>query len=107
MASHQVVAEKITLSAQYTLSLIDAAKLSTVETNTSLRVKKWLRVGCGIKLISNPVKSQSLVGYGLNAGVVVPHVGEISLMADKGFLPDRSQTLIANYIGRMTYTKTF
>jgi hypothetical protein len=50
---------------------------------------------------------QAQWGYNANVTVKVPRLGDIQLMADKGYLPGLNKQLVQNNMGRLTYFKIF
>lgn len=70
-------------------------------------ILKWLHAGGGLKYNYQTTYGIRQMGYSGNLRVTVPYVGEIGLMADKGFMPGAERRLVKNNAGRVTYTKHF
>ncbi|WPV66727.1 hypothetical protein [Chitinophaga sp. LS1] len=77
--------------------------------NGSVQFKafKWLEIGGGLKYSYQSVYDLSKVGYTGNFRVMIPYLGQLEMMADKGFIPGTEKKLVSNNTGRLTYTKTF
>ncbi|SFW81872.1 hypothetical protein [Chitinophaga sancti] len=75
--------------------------------NVLYKVKSWLDIGGGIKYSYQTVYELRNVGYTGTMRVAIPYMGQIELMADKGFIPGAERRLVSNNTGRITYTKTF
>jgi hypothetical protein len=70
-------------------------------------VTNWLEIGGGVKYNYQTVYQLKQTGYSANTRINIPKVGEIALMADKGFVPGVNRQLVSNETGRLTYTKVF
>ncbi|SFE90951.1 hypothetical protein SAMN05518672_11213 [Chitinophaga sp. CF118] len=75
--------------------------------NAQYRFNSWLDAGAGLKYSKQTVYNIQQIGYTGNMRINIPHLGQIELMADKGFIPGAEKRLISNNTGRVTYTKIF
>lgn len=75
--------------------------------NVQYRFNSWLDAGGGLKYSQQTVYNIKQLGYTGNLRMNIPHLGQIELMADKGFIPGANKRLISNNTGRVTYTKIF
>ncbi len=107
MASHHTMTPKITVGLVATFSRAHLANLGSIEGQFSLRPSSHISVGGNLKYLMNPIKSQYLLGFGIQAGIKIKFLGELSISADKAFLPNRNQMLVANEFGRLTFMRTF
>lgn len=79
----------------------------TIENSDQLTINRFVRIGAGVKMIRHTLLSDLLWGYSGNLALTVPKLGEIQLVADKGFIPGLNKQLVQNNMGRLTYSKTF
>lgn len=75
--------------------------------NVQYKMRAWLEIGGGVKYNYQTVYDLTQIGYSGNARVTIPMLGEISLMAEKAFIPGMEKRLVSSNNGRLTYTKTF
>lgn len=75
--------------------------------NLQYKMFSWLEIGGGLKYNYQTGYQIQQTGYTANARVNIPKVGEVALMADKGFVPGVNRQLVPNKTGRLTYTKIF
>lgn len=75
--------------------------------NLQYRMFSWLEIGGGLKYNYQTEYNLQQTGYTANARVNIPKIGEVALMADKGFVPGVNRQLVPNKTGRLTYTKIF
>ncbi|WP_217603521.1 hypothetical protein [Chitinophaga sp. GbtcB8] len=78
-----------------------------VDGNLQYKVNTWLELGGGLKYNYQTQYNLQQTGYTANAKINIPKVGEVALMADKGFVPGVNKQLVPNKTGRLTYTKIF
>ena len=97
------------LSMLLNLSVSDNTDYSiyTIENNHQYEITKHFTIGAGVKYNYQTVFNNEQWGYTGNFILKLGKVGEIQLMADKGFLPGPGRTLVENKTGRLTYFKTF
>ena len=75
--------------------------------NLQYKMFSWLEIGGGLKYNYQTTYRLQQTGYTGNARVNIPKIGEVALMADKGFVPGVNRQLVPNKTGRITYTKIF
>jgi hypothetical protein len=75
--------------------------------NLQYKMFSWLEIGGGLKYNYQTTYRLQQTGYTANARVNIPRIGEVALMADKGFVPGVNRQLVPNKTGRLTYTKIF
>ncbi|SEL97668.1 hypothetical protein SAMN04488505_10337 [Chitinophaga rupis] len=107
MLNHTVFLGKFTVNGSLSSATNQDYALYGADGNLQYRITSWLEVGGGIKYNYQTQYNLQQTGYTANARVNVPKVGEIALMADKGFVPGVNRQLVANKTGRLTYTKIF
>lgn len=78
-----------------------------VDGNLQYRAAQWLEFGGGLKYNYQTVYRLKQLGYTANIKVLIPWLGEVALMTDKGFVPGAQKQLVSNNTGRLTYTKIF
>ncbi|MGX5816619.1 hypothetical protein ACWKWU_00390 [Chitinophaga lutea] len=98
---------KFTLTGGVSLATNNDYKIYGAEGDVQYRIARWLRVGGGIKHARQSLPANSETGYSGNAGIQIPYIGEISLLAEKSFVPGMQRRLEPVKTGRLTYTKVF
>ncbi len=78
-----------------------------IDGNLQYKIRSWLELGGGLKYNYQTQYNLQQLGYTANARVNIPKIGEIALMADKGFVPGVNRQLMPNKTGRLTYTRIF
>jgi hypothetical protein len=107
LLNHTVFLGKLTLNGALSAALNPEYNLYGVDGNAQYKLFNWLEVGAGLKYSKQTVYDLTQIGYSGNARITVPKLGEIALLADKGFMPGAEKRLVQNNTGRLTYTKTF
>lgn len=107
LLNHTVFLTKFTLNGALSAALNPEYNLYGADGNVQYKVNKWLELGAGIKYSKQTVYELIQLGYSANVRLMIPKLGEISLVADKGFVPGAQKRLVSNNTGRLTYTKTF
>jgi hypothetical protein len=107
LLNHTVFLTKFTLNGALSAALNPEYNLYGADGNVQYKVNKWLELGGGVKYSKQTVYELIQLGYSGNVRVIIPKLGEISLVADKGFVPGAEKRLVSNNTGRLTYTKTF
>ena len=107
LLNHTVFLTKFTLNGALSAALNPEYNLYGADGNVQYKVNKWLELGGGVKYSKQTVYELIQLGYSGNLRVIIPKLGEIALLADKGFVPGAEKRLVSNNTGRLTYTKTF
>jgi hypothetical protein len=107
LLSHTVFLSKFTLNGAVSAALNPEYNLYGVDGNVQYKVTSWLEIGGGLKYSKQTVYELIQLGYSGNARINIPKLGEVALMADKGFIPGAEKRLVSNNTGRLTYTKIF
>lgn len=81
--------------------------LRTLESSLQVYINKIISLGGGLKMISYNLLPMMQWGYSGNLTLNIPKVGDIQLMADKGFIPGVNKQLAENKTGRLIFYKTF
>lgn len=81
--------------------------LRMLENTLQVAVNKIISVGGGIKMIGYSLLPPVLWGYSGNLTLSIPKIGDIQLMADKGFIPGVNKQLADNKTGRLIFYKIF
>lgn len=98
---------RLTLNGGFSSAINQDYAIHGADADLQYKVRQWLDVGGGLKYNYQTVYQVQQLGYTANARVIIPVFGEISLMADKGFVPGANRQLVPNNTGRLTYTKMF
>jgi hypothetical protein len=107
MVNQTVFLDRFTLNGGLSSATNQDYALYGADGNVQYRVTKWLDVGGGVKYNYQTFYEMKQTGYTANVRVDIPKVGEVRLMADKGFVPGVNKQLVPNKTGRLTYTKIF
>lgn len=81
--------------------------LRMIENSLQVSINKIISVGCGLKMVDYSLRPVMRWGYSGNLTLNIPKVGDIQLMADKGFIPGVNKQLADNKTGRLIFYKTF
>lgn len=81
--------------------------LRMLENSLQVSVNKFITVGGGLKAIDYSLLEPIQWGYSGSVMLTIPKLGDIQLMADKGFIPGLNKQLADNKTGRLIYYKTF
>ncbi len=98
---------RFTFTAGATLSANSDYRIYGVEGDVQMKVTRWLRIGGGLKHVRQTDPGYSATGFTGNTTVQIPFIGEISLLAEKSFVPGMQRKLEEVRTGRITYTKVF
>lgn len=107
LLNHTVFLDAFTINGSLTDAINTDYKLYGIDGSVQWKLRSWLTIGGGLKYNWQTTYNVAHVGYTGMCRVVIPKVGEVALMADKGFVPGVNRQLVANNTGRLTYTKTF
>jgi len=107
LACQTAIIGKLTVQLQGSIAANSSYTLYVADGKADYRVFSWLSMGAGIKYNDQTVYDIRQWGYGANAAVRVPKIGEFRLMGDKGFIPGNNKQLVPNNLGRLTYSKVF
>lgn len=105
--NHTVFIGKFTLNGGLSSATNQDYALYGADGGIQYKVTNWLEIGGGIKYNYQTVYQIKQTGYSANTRINIPKVGEVALMADKGFVPGANRQLVSNETGRLTYTKVF
>jgi hypothetical protein len=98
---------RLTLQGTASAALNREYELYGVDGNAQYKVNSWLDAGGGLKYSQQTTYNIQQIGYTGNMRLNIPLLGQIELMADKGFIPGAEKRLVSNNTGRVTYTKIF
>lgn len=98
---------KFTLNGALSVATNQDYSLYNIDGNMQYKVADWLSLGGGMKYNRQTVYHVEQVGYTANTRINIPGIGELSLLADKGFIPGPDRRLVPNNTGRLTYTRIF
>ncbi|TWF40334.1 hypothetical protein FHW36_10416 [Chitinophaga polysaccharea] len=107
MFNHTVLLNRFTLNTVLSAAKSSDYTLYNADGNLQFKVNKWLEMGGGVKYNRQTVYGLQQIGYSANSRMRIPYFGELSLFADKGFIPGANKRLTSNNVGRITYTKIF
>ncbi|MBC9929536.1 hypothetical protein [Chitinophaga qingshengii] len=107
LLSHTVFIGKFTLNGGLSSATNQDYALYGADGGIQYRITNWLEIGGGVKYNYQTVYQLQQTGYSANTRINIPKVGEIALMADKGFVPGVNRQLVSNETGRLTYTRVF
>jgi hypothetical protein len=107
MLNQTVFLGKFTVNGSVSSATNQDYALYGIDGNLQYKVNTWLELGGGLKYNYQTQYNLQQTGYTANARVNIPKIGEIALMADKGFVPGVNKQLVPNKTGRLTYTKIF
>lgn len=99
--------QKLSLQSLLQVATNREYKLYGVESGLQYKVTKWLEAGGGLRYNLQTTYDIRQTGYFGNLRLQIPHVGEISVMADQGFVPGSEKKLVSNKTGRIIYQRTF
>lgn len=107
MLNQTVFLGKFTVNGAVSAAINPEYNLYGADGGLQYRMNNWLELGGGLKYSKQTVYNLRQLGYSGNVRIRIPKLGEIALMADKGFVPGAQKRLVSNNNGRLTYTKTF
>lgn len=107
LLNHTMFLGKFTVQGTGSFALNGDYDLYGADGNVLYKMKTWLDIGGGVKYSYQTVYDIRNVGYTGTMRIAIPYLGQIELMADKGFIPGSEKKLVSNNTGRITYTKTF
>ncbi|SEW40094.1 hypothetical protein SAMN05428988_5221 [Chitinophaga sp. YR573] len=107
LLNHVMFLGRLTLQGTASAALNSEYELYGVDGNVQYKINRWLDAGGGLKYSQQTVYNIQQIGYTGNVRMNIPHLGQIELMADKGFIPGVNKRLVSNNTGRVTYTKIF
>ncbi|KAA2243193.1 hypothetical protein F0L74_11805 [Chitinophaga agrisoli] len=107
LLNHTVFLGKFTLNGSLSAATNQDYDLYGIDGNVQYKINNWLEIGGGAKYNRQTQFNIEQLGYSGNTRVNIPRLGEVSLMADKGFVPGAAKQLVPNNTGRLTYTKIF
>ncbi|SFW74141.1 hypothetical protein [Chitinophaga sancti] len=105
--NHTMFLGKFTIQGTGSAAMNGSYDLYGADGSILYKFRSWLDIGGGVKYSYQTVYALRNIGYSGTARVMIPYVGQIELMADKGFIPGAEKRLVSNNTGRITYTKTF
>ncbi len=107
MLSQQVLISGFSVQLTLAESINNEYRLYTAEHNLNYKISDFLSVGGGVKYNKQTTYDKELWGYNANVSLKIVHIGEIQLLADKGFVPGGNKQLVPYNTGRVSYFKVF
>jgi hypothetical protein len=107
MLSQTLFLNKFTFQVSGTAAANQDYQLYTLEGKAQHTFSKVLTLGAGIKYNKQTVYNIEQLGYSAEASLKLNRLGQIQLLADKGFVPGMDKRLVPDNTGRLTYYKTF
>lgn len=107
LINHVMFLGRLTLEGTASAALNREYELYGADGNAQYKINSWLDAGGGLKYSQQTVYNIQQIGYTGNVRMNIPRLGQIELMADKGFIPGVDKRLVSNNTGRVTYTKIF
>jgi len=107
LLNHVMFLGRLTLQGTASAALNREYELYGADGNAQYKINSWLDAGGGLKYSQQTVYNIQQIGYTGNIRMNIPRLGQIELMADKGFIPGVNKRLVSNNTGRVTYTKIF
>jgi hypothetical protein len=107
LMNHVMFLGRLTLQGTASAALNSEYELYGTDANAQYKFNNWLDAGGGLKYSQQTVYNIQQIGYTGNVRINIPRLGQIELMADKGFIPGTDKRLVSNNTGRVTYTKIF
>lgn len=107
LLNHSMFLGRFTIQGTGNAAMNGDYNLFGADGNVLYKVRSWLDIGGGVKYSYQTVYELRNIGYTGTMRVVIPYLGQIELMAEKGFIPGVEKRLVSNNTGRVTYTKTF
>ena len=107
LLSQSIFFDKMSGSMNVSVSTGTDYNMYTNEDNIQFNIGKFITAGGGVKMIKYSLLSSLQWGYSGSLMLRIPKLGDIQLMADKGFIPGLNRQLMENNTGRLTYYKTF
>jgi hypothetical protein len=107
LLNHVMFLGRLTLQGTASAALNSEYELYGADGNAQYKINNWLDAGGGLKYSQQTVYNIQQLGYTGNVRINIPRLGQIELMADKGFIPGVDKRLVSNNTGRVTYTKIF
>jgi hypothetical protein len=98
---------KFTLSGALSVATNPDYSLYNIDGNIQYKAANWLSIGGGMKYNRQTAYYIEQIGYTANTRINIPKIGELALLADKGFIPGPNKRLVPNNTGRLTYTRIF
>lgn len=98
---------QLTWQATAAAAFSNSYHLYTVDNEVQYNIRQWLSAGVGVKYNRQTNYNIQQVGYSANMVVKIKKLGEIQLMADKGFIPGANRQLVANNTGRFSFFRIF
>jgi hypothetical protein len=107
LLNHAMFFGRLTVQGTASAALNSDYALYGADGNAMYKFNRWLDAGGGLKYSLQTVYDIRQLGYTGNLRLNIPKLGQIELMADKGFIPGAEKKLVSNNTGRITYTKIF
>lgn len=107
LLNQSIFLNRLTINGTLSSAISRDYNLHGADGGLQYRLREWLEIGGGLKYNYQTVYDLQQLGYNGNARITIPKLGEISVMADKGFVPGVNRRLVSNNTGRLTYTKIF
>jgi hypothetical protein len=107
MAGHTLFLKRFTIAGQASAALTEDYSLYGLTGETTWRALDWFEIGGALKYNHQSQTNIIQWGYGANARINIKQIGEVTLRADKSYLPGPDRQLVSNNTGRLTYTKIF
>ena len=107
MLSQHLLVSRFTLQFTLTGSFNNEYRLYTAEHNLCYKISDFFSLGGGVKYNKQTAYDKELWGYAGNASLRIVNIGEIQLLADKGFVSGGNKQLVPYNTGRITYFKVF
>ncbi|GGH70841.1 hypothetical protein GCM10011379_29530 [Filimonas zeae] len=106
-ATQQLFYQKLTCRSTAAIALGSDYNLYTWDNEMQYTILQWLKAGVGVKYNYQTQYNIKQFGYKSMVSVVIKKLGEIQLMADKGFIPGANRRLVANNTGRFSFFRIF
>jgi hypothetical protein len=107
LLNHVMFLGRFSIQGTASAALNSEYELYGTDGNVQYKFNSWLDAGGGLKYSRQTVYNIQQIGYTANIRINIPRLGQIELMADKGFIPGAEKRLVSNNTGRVTYTKIF
>lgn len=107
MLTTNYTSKNIAYAVNWSLTKNSSVQFSTIEQSAQYLGSEKLHFGAGIKLMKQLKDDNVYIGYLANIQYAIKHIGQISINADKSFIPDYLKGFRNMYSGNVTFYKNF
>lgn len=107
LLDHSVFFNRLTWQSTASAAFSSDYNLYTASNEAQYALLQWLSIGAGLKYNLQTSYNLEQLGYNGNVIIKIRKLGEIQLMAEKGYIPGGNRQLVENNTGRFSFFRTF